>query len=167
MSETGLDYPRLIADALRDVARRALLHAAEHGLPGEHHFYLTFRTEADEVHLPDFLRQQYPGEMTVVLQNQYWDLVVDDWGFSVTLAFGGSRHRIGVPFGALSAFADPAAQVGLRFEPPPEGEGEEAAGEGTEPGTEPAPDPGDDTADVPADAGGQVVNLESFRKRND
>lgn len=163
MSEPGLDYPRLIAEALRDVARRALLHAAEHGLPGDHHFYLTFRTDADEVHVPQFLRDQYPGEMTVVLQNQYWELVVDDWGFSVTLAFDGSRYRIGVPFTALAAFADPAAQIGLRFEPQP-GEGAEGEEEGGEEGVV---EEAAEMAEGVGEGGGEVVNLESFRKRND
>ena len=163
MADNGLDYPRWIAGALREVARQALSYVAENGLPGEHHLYLTFRLDADEVHVPSFLRDQYPGEMTVVLQNQYWELVVDDWGFSVTLAFNGARHRIGVPFTALAAFADPTAQVGLRFEPPPAGEpGEEtevAQGVG-ETGGEVA------EAAVP-ERGGEVVNLESFRKRDD
>ena len=165
--EPLLDYPRLIAEALRDVARRALLHAAEHGLPGDHHFYLTFRTDADEVHVPDFLRDQYPGEMTVVLQNQYWDLVVDDWGFSVTLAFEGSRQRIGVPFPALAAFADPAAQVGLRFEPQEEGEGEEAEDGAEAEGEAAEAEGGEVGSDLPEGGGGEVVSLESFRKRND
>lgn len=132
MHERHLDYPQMIAEALRGVARQALEQVSMEGLPGDHHFYLSFRTRADGVRVPPFLRDQYPDEMTVVLQNQFWDLVVDDEAFSVTLTFGGKRHSIYVPFSALTAFTDPTAQVGLRFEPlteDGEGDGDEADGE--------------------------------------
>lgn len=188
MTERRLDYGRMIAEALRDVARQALAYTAEEGMPGEHHFYLTFRTGAEGVHVPSFLRDQYPDEMMVVLQNQFWDLVVDDEGFSVTLTFGGSRHRVMVPWPALTAFADPSAQLGLRFEP--EGgteteEGEEIegptgpeAGEGqagAEPGEQPAAWGAKRRAGAAAGAeeeqeaqekGGEVIRLDRFRRRD-
>jgi|GEM_PF-217641 len=187
MAHDSFDYPRMIALALRDVARQALMETAEHGLPGEHHFYLSFRTRGEGVQVPGFLRDQYPDEMTIVLQNQYWDLVVDDAAFSVSLTFNGSRHRIIVPFPELTAFADPSAQLGLRFEPPPGEEGEEggetdaAAGEGspfgnaggspfTASGNSAAAAGGDDGADAgdgDGESGAEVVHLDRFRRRSE
>jgi hypothetical protein len=116
MDDDPLDYPRLVRDALVGVARNALRVAAERGLPGEHHFYLSFRTGDHGVALSKHLRTQYPQEMTIVLQHQYWDLEVSDEAFSVSLRFGGSVERVTVPFAALSGFADPAAPFGLRFD---------------------------------------------------
>jgi uncharacterized protein len=177
MAETSFDYGRMIAEALRDVARQALAYTAREGLPGEHHFYLSFRPRAAGVRAPAFLRDQYPDEMTVVLQNQFWDLEVDEEAFSVTLIFGGARQHLVVPFAALTGFADPAAQLGLRFEPPPEG------GEGTDeeaaPATGPrlaagAGTPGEDEAEAPeprpprpAGAGADVVPFDRFRKKDE
>ena len=174
MAETSFDYGRMIAEALRDVARQALAFTAEEGLPGEHHFYLSFRPRAEGVRVPPFLRDQYPGEMTVVLQNQFWDLVVDEEAFSVSLTFGGSRQRLFVPFAALTAFADPTAQLALRFEPPSqEGTGAEAGGAATGAGT--ADDAGarDETSGEASEAaappvadGSNVVRLDRFRKKD-
>lgn len=158
--EPALDYPRWITDALRLVARRALEHVEEHGLPAEHHFLVSFKSRGEGVRLPAFLRDQYPEEVTVVLQNQFWDLASDDDGFSVTLAFGGARHRVFVPWPALTAFADPASQLALRFEMP-EGGGDQAEGEADEPGEAP-----DVTAAGPTEPG-QVVSLDRFRKRRE
>jgi len=175
MADTPFDYGRMIAEALRDVARQALSYTAREGLPGEHHFYLSFRPRAAGVQVPAFLRDQYPDEMTVVLQNQFWDLVVDDDAFAVSLIFGGARQRLVVPFAALTAFADPAAQLGLRFEPPaggdeaaePEGDAETDAvdddgGEATDGGGE-ASEPASPRR---AGAGADVVQLDRFRKKN-
>jgi hypothetical protein len=114
-----LDYAALIQDALRGMVRRVLGQVAEQGLPGEHHFYIGFRTDHPEVGLSGFLRDQNPGEMRIVLQNQFWDLEVDDRAFSVSLSFGGSRQRLIVPFSALTEFADPTAGLALRFEANP------------------------------------------------
>ncbi|HEX2253714.1 MAG TPA: ClpXP protease specificity-enhancing factor SspB [Thermoanaerobaculia bacterium] len=168
-SET-LDYPRWIAEALRTVARRALAQVAEEGLPGEHHFFLTFRTRDPGVRLPDPLRDQ-SEEITIVLQNQFWDLVVDDEAFAVTLTFGGARQRVVVPFAALTAFADPSVPFGLRFDLAPgeveEGGAEEASEE---------PEAGTGQGDAPAAAppsedgerrGGEVVSLDRFRKKKE
>lgn len=162
----ALDYPRLVHDALRDVPRRALAQVAEEGVPGEHHFYLSFKTRDPGVRLPPFLRDLHPEEMTVVLQNQFWDLEVDREAFSVTLAFGGSRHRLTVPFAALTAFADPAAPFGLRFEPAEEaGEKERAAAGQVETGAEPAAASGAPAGDGAA-APANVVRLDRFRSKD-
>ena len=115
MSEGPLDYVRLVREALLEVPRRALRLAAREGLPGEHHFYLSFRTGHPGVSVSPSLRARHPEEMTVVLQHQYWDLAVGDDAFSVTLRFGGAPERLHIPFAALTAFADPAAEFGLRF----------------------------------------------------
>lgn len=166
--EPELDYPRWITEALRVVPRRALEHVEQQGLPEEHHFLLSFRTRADGVRLPAFLRDQYPEEVTVVLQHQYWDLVVDEEAFSVTLTFAGTRHRIFVPWPALTAFADPAAQLALRFEIGEAAEGAAGEAEGaasrfaTTPGGAEAADAGEEGAET-----GEVVSIDRFRKRRE
>jgi uncharacterized protein len=115
MDPDTIDYSAILQDALRDAVRRVLEQVAEHGLPGEHHFYIGFRTGAVGVEVPRFLREQYPEEMTIILQNQFWGLEVTPDAFSVLLSFGGSRQRLMVPFAALTTFADPSANFGLRF----------------------------------------------------
>ena len=117
MDPEKIDYPALLQQAMRDIVRRVLEQVAEHGLPGEHHFYIGFRTDAPGVDIPRMVRDQYPREMTIILQNQFWGLEVTPEAFSVALSFGGSRQRLLVPFGALTAFADPSADFGLRLEP--------------------------------------------------
>jgi uncharacterized protein len=169
MSET-LDYPRWIAEALRTVARRALAQVAEEGLPGEHHFYLTFRTRDEGVHLPAYLRDR-SEEITVILENQFWDLVVDDEAFAVTLAFGGSRQRVVVPFTSLTTFADPSVPFALRFELTGEEEGED--GEDRDAGDEEAvvadePEAAAAAGGEPGEQrGGEVVSLDRFRKKKE
>jgi hypothetical protein len=111
-----IDYPKIIQEALRDVVRRVLIQVAETGLPGEHHFLIAFRTEHPGVHVPRFLRDMYPDEIKVILQHQFWDLVVDEEAFSVTLTFNASRNRVTVPFAAVTAFVDPSVELVLRFE---------------------------------------------------
>ncbi len=119
MSWDSIDYPKIVQDALRDAVRRLLELAAEHGLPGEHHFFIAFRTQHPGVQVPPFLRDQYPEEMTIIIQHQYWNLEVTPEDFSVMLSFNASRYRLVVPFAALTAFFDPVAQFALRFEPDP------------------------------------------------
>lgn len=123
----GFDYQTIVQDALRQAVRRVLGEVAERGMPGEHHFYIGFRTDAPGIVLPRGLRQQYPEAMTVILQNQYWDLEVGEESFSVSLSFNGARQRLTVPFAALTRFVDPSAKFGLSFER----EGEAEAGEET------------------------------------
>jgi hypothetical protein len=111
-----IDYPALLQDALRDVVRRVLEQVSEHGLPGEHHLYIGFRTRYPGVQVPRYLSEQYPEEVTIVLQHQFWALNVTPESFSVFLSFGGSKQQLIVPFAALTAFADPSADFGLRFD---------------------------------------------------
>jgi len=105
----------MVENALRSVVRDALSVTAERGLPGTHHFYVTFRTDFPGVAIPDFLRAQYPSEMTIVLEHQFWDLKVDDERFSVTLSFHSQAQRLVVPLAAITAFADPSVKFGLEF----------------------------------------------------
>jgi len=93
-----------------------LSDAAKKGLPGDHHFFISFDTHADGVRISDRLRAQYPEEMTIILQHQFWDLVVEDDRFAITLSFGGRHERLTIPFSALTAFADPSVKFGLQFE---------------------------------------------------
>ena len=117
MATDHIRYDVLARDALRGVLRRVLTDAAEHGLPGEHHFFITFLSTADGVKLSPRLLAQYPEEMTVILQHQFWDLVVTDDRFEVGLSFGGIPERLVVPFNSIKSFFDPSVQFGLQFEP--------------------------------------------------
>ena len=159
--EDPLDYTRLVREALRDVPRQALRVAASEGLPGEHHFYLTFRTSHPGVGLSPGLRARYPDQMTIVLQHEFRDLAVGEDAFSVTLRFGGVVERVHVPFAALVSFADPAAKFGLQFEP---GSDKAAGSEGAEaPPAEPALATEAATTDP---APGNVVDIRAFRRRD-
>lgn len=125
--ESYLPYDAWIEDALRSVIRQAIAQAAETGLPGEHHFYVTFRTDHPLTEVPDRLHEQYPEEMTVVLQHQFDGLEVDDVAFGVTLYFGGVPTRLYVPFEAVTSFADPSVNFGLQLKAADELTEEEAA----------------------------------------
>ena len=153
MSEDLLRYDRFVERALRHVVREALEQVAHHGLPGAHHLYITFKSEHPDVVMPDSLREAYPEEMTIVLQYQFWDLLIEDDRFLVTLSFNDSRERITVPFAAITAFADPSVNFALQFQV-----GEESA----EPG-EPAGAPTADAGQMDSD--GNVVTLDQFRKK--
>src|SRR3954454_20511141 len=110
-------YDILVQQALRGMVRDLLAEAGKNkGMPGEHHFFITFDTTAEDVRLSDRLRAQYPEEMTIVLQHQFWDLKVTDEAFEVGLSFGGVAERLFVPFEAIKAFADPSVQFTLQFE---------------------------------------------------
>jgi uncharacterized protein len=168
MATDHIRYDVLARDALRGVLRRVLSDAAEHGLPGEHHFYITFLSKADGVKLSPRLLTQYPEEMTIILQHQFWDLVVTEDRFEVGLSFGGIPERLVVPFSAIKSFLDPSVQFGLQFEP------SEAAAEpataklpAASPLPAPAPEPAADSKDEPAKPGegAEVVRLDRFRKK--
>ena len=116
MATDHIRYDVLTRDALRGVLRRVLTDAAAHGLPGEHHFFITFLSTAEGVKLSPRLLAQYPDEMTIILQHQFWDLVVHDDRFEVGLSFGGIPERLVVPFAAIKSFFDPSVQFGLQFE---------------------------------------------------
>ena len=154
-----LDYGRLVREALRDVARQALRVAASEGLPGGHHFYLTFRTSHPGVGLSPGLRARYADQMTIVLQHQFRDLAVGEDAFSVTLRFDGAPERVHVPFAALVAFADPAATFALRFEP-----GLEKAAAPVADG-DPSAEPALATGTAATEPPGNVVDIRSVRRR--
>lgn len=116
-------YDLLTQQALRGVVRNVLADAAKKGLPGDHHFYISFDTQAEGVRLSDRLRAQYPEEMTVILQHQFWDLAVNEHGFDVGMSFGGIPEKLTIPFDAITGFFDPSVQFGLQFEEVAEGQG--------------------------------------------
>jgi hypothetical protein len=175
-------YDLLAQAALRGVVRTVLVDAAKKGLPGEHHFKITFNTTKSGVRLSERMRARHPQEMTIVLQHQFWDLVVTEQAFEVGLSFGGIPERVGVPFEAVTAFYDPAVQFGFQFETIEAAASADAnagaqmaekstklpAG-ATQPGSLPAPSPVAPAAPVAPDqdsgAGGEVVRLDRFRKK--
>jgi hypothetical protein len=123
-AEPTIDYDTLMQDAMRGVVRTVLTQAAKSGLPGDHHFYVSFDTGASGVVLSKRLKDKYPHEMTIVLQHRFWDLAVGEDGFEVKLTFDGIPERLVVPFGAIRVFFDPSVRYGLQFEDPdaePEG----------------------------------------------
>jgi uncharacterized protein len=158
-----LPYHEWLEEASRSVAIRALQFAASQGMPGEHHFYVSFRTDQPGVIIPTRLLAQYPEEMTIVLQHQFWDLKVDEAAgqFSIGLSFGGVASTLVIPFAALTAFADPHVQFGLRFRAIPL-----EAANAPEPDPEPETQP-EITAEPAAAEAPQVVSLDAFRKRKD
>jgi uncharacterized protein len=117
MAVDHIRYDILAQEALRGVVHKVLVDAAKNGLPGEHHFYISFDTRADGVRLSPRMLAQYPEEITVVLQHQFWDLVVTEDRFEVGLSFGGIPERLVVPFNSIKSFFDPSVQFGLQFEP--------------------------------------------------
>jgi len=146
-----LRYDKMVEAALRGVVREALARAAANGLPGAHHFYITFRTHFPGLRLPDDLARQYPDEMTIVLEHQFWELEVSEQSFSVTLSFQNRPERLTIPFEAITAFADPAVKFGLQFQPTPAEASPEVEGAQARP--------------VTADKPGEVVALDAFRKK--
>ncbi|MBV9249983.1 MAG: hypothetical protein JO227_12145 [Acetobacteraceae bacterium] len=156
--ESLLPYEAWTEAALRHVVADAMEHVAEHGLPGGHHFYITFRTDHPGVVMPQRLRAQYPQEMTIVLQHQFWDLHMDQEARLITvgLSFGGVPTTLAIPLDAVIAFADPYVQYGLRFRPavPEEAAPSEPAG------ALPPPAPTEQSKETP-----QVVSLDAFRRR--
>src|SRR6516225_10094655 len=156
MAEHHIRYDLLAQQALRGVVRTVLADVAKKGLPGEHHFKITFNTTAPGVRLSDRLRAQYPETMTIILQHQFWDLAVTERAFEVGLSFGGIGERLAVPFDSIVAFYDPAVQFGFQFESidaAAAGEGGEAAKDAKDvakDATKPAPAGEDQTARKPA-----------------
>jgi len=184
MAVDHIRYDILAQAALRGVVRTVLADAAKKGLPGEHHFKITFNTTAPGVRLSDRMRARYPQDMTIVLQHQFWDLAVTEQAFEVGLSFGGVAERVAVPFEAVTAFYDPAVQFGFQFETI-DGATEPAAAEGpmtgekTEKTEKPlsaartaAEEQKAEALPAPSEAaapdhgpGGEVVRLDRFRKK--
>jgi hypothetical protein len=195
MADNELRYDRMVEDALRSVVSRALVHIAERGLSGDHHFYITFLTDHPGVEMPDHLRSHYPNEMTIVLQHQFWGLEVGPEAFGVTLSFANEHERLTVPFAAVTAFADPSVRFGLQFDvstgalkpgedeqvlradlPPPELEAAnimpltQKRGPGAEAGAEVGAEAGAEAerGQSPPDSDSdKVVTLDAFRKIDD
>lgn len=172
MATDHIRYDVLARDALRGVLRTVLTDVAQHGLPGEHHFFITFLSKAEGVKLSPRLLAQYPEEMTVILQHQFWDLVVTEDRFEVGLSFGGIPERLVVPFSAIKSFFDPSVQFGLQFE----------ANDGAEETTTGTPDaatsetppalpvaaeaaPEEPAGEPVRSEGAEVVRLDRFRKK--
>ncbi|MEW5424744.1 SspB family protein [Amorphus sp. 3PC139-8] len=177
MAEDLIRYDVLVQESLRGVVRKVLKEVAENGLPGNHHFYIAFDTGAPGVRISSRLREQYPNEMTVVLQHQFWELTVTENSFEVGLSFGGVPERLLVPFSAIKGFFDPSVQFGLQFEPQTDEKQSEA---GVSPAQVMAPQTAatmqDDTPEgadeaaseeeeAPRPEGAEVVSLDAFRKK--
>ena len=164
MADDLIGYENLMQDALRSVVRAALQEAASpRGIPGKHHFYITFRTHGAGVMIPDSLRARYPDEMTIVLEHQFWDLEVYADRFRVILKFSGQPQPITIPFKAITRFFDPSVKFGLQFEQQHvEDEARMVSGDDSVPAPREAPaaavdaSPKSDTA---------VVSLDAFRKK--
>jgi hypothetical protein len=163
MIKPGYNYNLLVHDALTGVVRGVLADAAKNGLPGQHHFYITFATAHPGVEMPDYLRVQYPDEMPLIIQHQFWGLDVFEDSFEVTLSFKGVHERLHVPFDAITTFADPSVnfvlRLGLAGADEEDGVPGSAEGGFATPQDETAPD-----AEPEDDEDGNVVSIDSFRK---
>jgi hypothetical protein len=173
MATDHIRYDVLARDALRGVLRKVLSDAATHGLPGEHHFFITFVSTAEGVKLSPRLLAQYPDEMTIILQHQFWDLAVHEDRFEVGLSFGGIPERLAVPFSAIKSFFDPSVQFGLQFEPSDTAEPPAAKNLPAAPAPSAVAAPSEaaseeqQQAEEPAkpSEGAEVVRLDRFRKK--
>jgi hypothetical protein len=158
--ENILRYDKMVEQALRGVVRQAVEEVVKDGLPGEHHFYITFMTDFPGVEIPDYLRDRYPGEMTIVLQYQFYDLSVDKDKMKVTLSFNNVPERLVVPLAAVTIFADPSVNFALQFQPLGDDSGPEFEPEGDDEGET---DKGGDSKK--GGKTGEVVSLDKFRKK--
>jgi hypothetical protein len=147
----SIDYGNLMHRALRGLIQTVLSDVAAHGLPGTHHFFITFDTTVDGVEMAQWLRTRYPGEMTIVIQHWFDNLTVTDEGFTITLNFGDNPEPMVIPFDAVRTFVDPSVEFGLRFETHADHDEDEDDEE-----------PDDDPPTPPKDA--QIVRLDTFRK---
>lgn len=162
IDENTLRYDRMVEKALRSVARTAIEEVIEDGLPGDHHFYITFLTEYEGVQIPDYLRERYPHEMTIVLQYQFYDLSVDDEFLKVTLSFNNIPEKLVVPMPSITIFADPSVNFALQFQPL-----EEEGGYDDDPtAMDKKSEDSGDKAPAKEQEKGEVVSLDQFRKKD-
>ena len=171
MATDHIRYDVLARDALRGVLRKVLSDAAAHGLPGDHHFFITFVSTAEGVKLSPRLLAQYPEEMTIILQHQFWDLTVQEDRFEVGLSFGGIPERLVVPFSAIKSFLDPSVKFGLQFDTSDVAEPAAGLPAASAPSAVPASTAVAEKADsedeppAPSPGGAEVVRLDRFRKK--
>ncbi|MBT9383690.1 hypothetical protein KM176_07465 [Pseudooceanicola sp. CBS1P-1] len=163
-----IDYGNLMHRAMRGLIQDVLTDVSENGLPGSHHFFITFDTTHPETELADWLKERYPSEMTVVMQHWFEDLDVDDNGFAVTLNFGDSPERMYIPFDAIQTFVDPSVEFGLRFETQEQDDDFEDEDDDPTPPDTPRPlrdgSKKDSTPSEKKSGDAEVVRLDSFRK---
>lgn len=168
-----LRYDQMVERALLNVVRESLKLVQKNGLPGDHHFYITFQTNHPGVVIPDHLRARYPGEMTIILQYQFWDLEITEEAFSLTLSFSDVPENLVVPFDAIVAFADPSVRFGLQFDvsheegdlpPYDDEEMEDEVLEELEESLKAAAEQEKPKA-TPEEEGSKVVTLDAFRKK--
>jgi len=161
MARSGIDYGGMMHRAMQGLIARVLEGVARDGLPGDHHFFITFDTREDGVEMADWLRERYPEEMTIVIQSWFDNLIIDDEGFGITLNFGNSPEPLRIPFDALRTFVDPSVEFGLRFETQDSDDDEEDEDAeyqlDDDQGSDDSPD------DIPP-GGGEVVQLDRWRK---
>jgi len=161
--EDILRYDKMVETALRGVVKTSIEEVIEHGLPGDHHFYITFLTDYPGVKIPDYLRDRYPGEMTIVLQYQFSDLSVTDEMVCVTLSFNNVPERLEIPVAAISIFADPSVNFALQFQPLGDSLSEEDLAALDE--LDDDDGDGDDDGSGGGKKSGEVVSLDKFRKK--
>ncbi|KQN70103.1 SspB family protein [Devosia sp. Leaf64] len=164
MAEDHMRYDILAQEALRGVVRKVLAEVSRTGLPGEHHFFISFATRAPGVRLSEKLLTQYDKEMTIVLQNQYWDLKVTETGFEVGLSFDGIPETLVIPFAAIKGFFDPSVQFGLQFDPATAPREDGSVEDEADAKAERA-ERGEGEADGAEQTGEKVVSLDAFRKK--
>ncbi|MEM9796935.1 MAG: ClpXP protease specificity-enhancing factor SspB [Pseudomonadota bacterium] len=162
MAETpsGIDYGTMMHDAMRGLIARVLRRVGQEGLPGDHHFFISFDTTHPGVDIADWLRERYPDDMTIVIQHWYEALDVDEDGFAVTLNFGDSPERLTIPWTSLRTFVDPSVEFGLRFETRADDDGPEGDPPDGGEAVDVAPEEADDTPKGDA----EVVSLDQFRR---
>jgi len=161
-----IDYEQLVQKALRSVVKEALLFAAK-GLPGNHHFYIAFATDHPGVDLPDYLKEQYSDEITIVLQHEFWDLLVEEDRFSVTLCFNDVHERLLIPFDAITSFVDPSVKFGLQFTPNLEEQNEKPKKSPAKLAdiSDKSTESSNSESKEPIEPGSNVVTLDTFRKK--
>lgn len=159
MINKTINYEALTQDAMRSMVQNLLAQIAQTGLPGEHHFYITFKTRAPNVQIADSLLASHPQEMTIVLQHQYKDLLADNEGFAVTLSFNQTPHKLYIPYVAMISFYDPSAEFGLRFSLDDEPEDEAGADDDNAMAVAEA------AADEHLNSGDNIVSIDQFRDK--
>ncbi|MBN66964.1 MAG: hypothetical protein CMM94_05290 [Rickettsiales bacterium] len=174
-NDDTIDYPGLIDNAMRNVVREALQQVADSGLPGDHHFFISFLTQFPGVEISPMLRERYPEEMTIVVQHQFWDLIIEDDYFTITLSFSNIPEKLVIPFASLTAFADPSIKFGLQFHArdasefaPHHDEPVACPATGKKPNTPPPAASFDEeppSDDHPPANDAKVLSMEAFRKK--